>query len=135
MDDETRRNLAMFRFSIIGPLVACSASQTNFEEKYRELASQTYTTPNGKEITFKAGTIKKWHLDYRKAEAEQVGGGLQALMPKNRIDCGSSRALSEKQQERIKAAYGSFAPAAQGEENFVFPDVRAGDRHDIEAKR
>ena len=102
MDDFERRNLALFRFSIIGPLVAGVDSETNLEAKYRELAKQVYVSPDGKRVSFTPGTIKKWHLKYRKAEKEQFGSGLQVLTPKNRIDCGSSRALSEKQLEHIR---------------------------------
>ena len=106
MDDSTRRDFALFRFSIIGPLIACTTGQLNYEEKYRELASLVYIDPNGKNVKFSAATIKKWHLKYRKAEARadsgQSAGGLQALMPHNRMDLGSTRALSEGQQQRIR---------------------------------
>lgn len=106
MDDTRRRQYGMFRFSIIGHLIACDGSDISLEAKYRELAAQTYIDPDGRKVMFCAGTIKKWYLKYKKAElqssAGQGGGGLQALMPRNRIDLGRSRALTEKQMERIR---------------------------------
>ncbi len=51
------------------------------------------------------------------AEAQRISDSLQLVAGTNNVQ--KEEVSAEKQQERIKAAYGSFAPAAQGEENFV----------------
>ena len=51
------------------------------------------------------------------AEAQRISDSLQFVAGANNVQ--KEEVSPEKQQERIKAAYGSFAPAAQGEENFV----------------
>ena len=51
------------------------------------------------------------------AEAQRISDSLQFVAGANQVQ--KEEVSAEVQQERIKAAYGSFAPAAQGEENFV----------------
>ena len=51
------------------------------------------------------------------AEAQRISDSLQFVAGTNQVQ--NEEVSAETKQERIKAAYGSFAPAAQGEENFV----------------
>ena len=51
------------------------------------------------------------------AEAQRISDSLQFVAGTNQVQ--KEEVSAETKQERIKAAYGSFAPAAQGEENFV----------------
>ena len=51
------------------------------------------------------------------AEAQRISDSLQLVAGANNVQ--KEEVSAEKQQERIKDAYSSFAPAAQGEENFV----------------
>ena len=51
------------------------------------------------------------------AEAQRISDSLQFVAGANQVQ--KEEVSAETKQERIKAAYGSFAPAAQGEENFV----------------
>ena len=51
------------------------------------------------------------------AEAQRISDSLQFVASTDQVQ--KEEVSAETKQERIKAAYGSFAPAAQGEENFV----------------
>lgn len=51
------------------------------------------------------------------AEAQRISDSLQFVAGANQVQ--KEEVSAETKQERINAAYGSFAPAAEGEENFV----------------
>ena len=96
MSDKNSNELALFRFSLIAPVVndtfdACSQSQF-----FRDMASKTHSLPNGKCVKFSSGAIKRWLLDYRK-------GGFDALVPKTRSDAGKPRVLDSSCIEKIHA--------------------------------
>ena len=102
MTEQEAADLALFRYGIISPLVATLNAGESKEAFYREAEKQTYKMPpDGKEMTFKAATIKSWYLDYSR-------GGLQALKPQQRIDLGKSRALTPEIEERILALKEKF---------------------------
>ena len=94
MTEQEAMDLALFRYAVIGPLVANLNDGESKEGFYREAEKRKYTLPDGKESTFKAGTIKSWYLNYTK-------GGLQALKPRQRIDLGQSRALTPEIEAEI----------------------------------
>ena len=87
MTETDREEFALFRYGVISELGAIRQEGTSLESRYRELAARTYILPDGTAKQFKASTIKKWHLTYR-------SGGLAELKPKQRIDLGSTRALT-----------------------------------------
>ena len=87
MTETDKEELALFRYGVISELGAIRRENTSLESRYLEPSSQTYVLPDGSLKQFKASTIKKWHLAYK-------GGGLAALKPKQRIDLGSTRALT-----------------------------------------
>lgn len=91
-----KREMALFRFSLIAPVVAGTFQQASKMDYYREAASREHLLPNGKPVKFSPLTLKKWYLDYR-------NGGLDALIPRARIDLGHSRALSEDVRRQIHA--------------------------------
>ncbi len=94
MTHDDQEALGLFRFGIISGVDSGMNPGRSKEEIYRLLSENTYTLPNGKKIKYTAATIKKWYIKYTK-------GGLHALWPKQRIDIGKSRALTEDQIKRI----------------------------------
>ncbi len=94
MTKEEQREYGMFRYSIIAGIDVGINPGLSKEEIYRKLAENTYTLPNGKKVKYTAATIKKWYLKY-------TAEGLHGLWPKQRIDLGKSRALTEGQMQRI----------------------------------
>lgn len=92
--DELLQQLALFKFSIISPLVNNCHDFKSDMEFFRNAALKKYTLPNGKVSTFSHLTIKSWYINYCKS-------GFDALVPKGRSDFGSSRALPIEAHKRI----------------------------------
>ncbi|MFV0342368.1 MAG: DDE-type integrase/transposase/recombinase [Anaerocolumna sp.] len=94
MNEEEKQAIALFKYSLIAPLVACSFMEVSKEEYYRVTAEKEYTFPTGEKTRYSAATLKKWYKDYTKR-------GLLALTPQTRSDLGRSRKLPNKAIEKI----------------------------------
>jgi putative transposase len=86
MTEEEKQAIALFKYSLIAPLVAGSCMEASKAEYYRITAGKEYTFPTGEKTHYSAGTLKKWYFDYTKQ-------GLDALKPLTRCDLGRSRKL------------------------------------------
>ena len=86
-DEELKKQMALFRFSLIAPVVAGTYQEASKIAYFRVAADKDYTLPNGQVAKFAATTLKAWYLSY-------MAGGLDALIPRSRIDLGKSRTLS-----------------------------------------
>lgn len=86
-NDEMKREMALFRFSLIAPVVAGTYQQASKIDYFRTAAAVEHNLPDGHTASFSPLTLKKWYQKY-------MEGGLEALIPKARIDLGTSRALS-----------------------------------------
>lgn len=91
--DKAKNDIALFRYGLIVSLINNTYEDKSKEEYYRRMALDTYTL-NGKEIKFRASTIKGWYLDYQKL-------GYEGLIPKTRTDLNTSRKLSLNAQQKI----------------------------------
>jgi len=87
MNDKEIQELALLRFSLISPIVNDTYQTASQNQYFREVASKSYTLPNGATANFAASTIKKWYLDYKH-------GGFDALVIKRRSDAGLPRVIS-----------------------------------------
>ena len=92
--DEVKKNIALFRYGIISPLINNIYNYSSKNEFYKDMASKKHTLM-GKEISVQPYTIKKWYLAYKK-------NGFDALYPKTRRDLHTSRILREEVTDRIK---------------------------------
>lgn len=92
--DELKNDIALFRYGLIAPVVTNSFTEKSQTEYFKNVASKMYIV-NGKEEQFSWQTIKYWYAKYLK-------DGYNALIPKTRIDCHSSRKLNMEVQEKIK---------------------------------
>ncbi len=86
MTEEEKQAIALFKYSLIAPLVAGSSMEASKEEYYRITAGKEYTFPNGEKTNYSPTTLKKWYCDYMQL-------GLDSLKPLTRSDRGRSRKL------------------------------------------
>ncbi|MGI6597399.1 MAG: DDE-type integrase/transposase/recombinase [bacterium] len=94
MDEKTRDEMALFRFSLIAPLV--NGTVTGTTQNYLEtISAKTYQTPDGKIKEFSPYTLRKWLWDYRRY-------GLEGLKRKPRNDMGLPRTISADAAQVIK---------------------------------
>ncbi len=89
MKDETRQQIALFRYAILAPLISGTYDDVNSRKGFfRDAANKTYTNPRGLDTTLSASTLERWFYQYQKH-------GFDALLPKKRVDTGMSRKLDE----------------------------------------
>ena len=95
MNDEQRRDIALFRYGIIAPIISEITNTTkNRKEFFRNAAKLTYTNPRGEDTKVCAGTIERWFYTYLK-------GGFDALIPKRRTDTGQPRKMDDDIKQQI----------------------------------
>lgn len=94
MDETDRKKLALFRFSVLGPLVSARLVQGDRRQLFTEAAGRIHQMPDGRLVQLSARTVEAWYYAYRQ-------GGLEALCPKTRSDQGKSRALLPEVAQRI----------------------------------
>ena len=89
--------VALFRLFVLGPLVSPEQLQRGeLQATIRQLAQREYAIPGSNRRTLGEKTIQSWYYAWRK-------GGIDALVPKVRVDRGSSK-ISAAMQEAILAA-------------------------------
>jgi len=88
MDDDTRHKLALWRFSILGPLVSARLSHGDRQAFFALAAQRVHERPDGALVRVSARTIEGWYRAY-------LAGGFSALVPKARADTGRSRVLAD----------------------------------------
>ena len=96
MDKDKQQTIALMRYSAIAPLLAGIPEEyPSMSAYFRALSDKGIMHPDGQLRKYAPGTIKSWFLDYRK-------GGFDALIPKSRSDCGTSRKIDDELQEQIR---------------------------------
>jgi putative transposase len=84
--DAKAEKLALFRFSLIAPLVLETLPRGELTRRAEEIAARRYDIPDSQRFSVSVDTLLAWALRYRK-------GGFDALAPKPRQDRGQSRAI------------------------------------------
>jgi len=92
--NDFERDLALFRYSLIAPVVADTFESPSVTKYFEYVASKTYKLSNGKQVKYSANTIKSWYYEYLKH-------GLDSLYPKKRSDMGMPRVLSNGAIDKI----------------------------------
>ena len=93
--------IAQFRLSLIAPVIHGLFPDASRNAYYRRITEKPLTLPDGSVFQYSPKTISKWVSLYQL-------GGIDALMPKERSDKGSTRALPDTAIEeiyRLKAAF------------------------------
>ena len=93
MDENLRQSIALFKYSLIAPLITETFTQATAKEYLEEVSAKEYNTPQGVR-EYAPATIKEWLRLYRRF-------GIDALYPKIRSDKGKSRNLSKDAKEFI----------------------------------
>lgn len=89
MDQELRKNISLFRFTIISPLVnRRGMSRGEQEAILRAIMAQAWEIPGSPRSSIARATVLRWVALY-----EQAGRRIEALEPQPRKDRGTSRAL------------------------------------------
>lgn len=95
MNDETRQEIALFRYAILAPLISGTYDEALGKKAFfRAAATKTYTNPRGQDTTLSASTLERWYYAYH-------NDGFDALLPKRRHDTGHSRKLDADIIEQI----------------------------------
>jgi putative transposase len=97
MDGERRRAIALFRFGVLGALVGARLEHGDRVALCALAAKHDWVTPDGRVVCISARTIETWYYAHRR-------GGLSALMPKPREDCGVSRSMTETVRDLVVRA-------------------------------
>ena len=96
MNHETRRAIALWRMSVLGPLVSMDLEHGDLRPLLEAAATRTYETPQGRRVRPRWRTLEAWYYAHRQ-------GGLEALEPATRKDMGTWRALPEPLAQHILA--------------------------------
>lgn len=98
MDDELRRAIALFRFGVLGPLVSARLEHGDRAAYFTEAASRSHLMPpDGRVVRLSARTVEAWYYLFKR-------GGFEALMPEQRSDKGTSRAIPADVAELVLQA-------------------------------
>lgn len=100
-DPQSVQNMAIFKFSLIAPVIQGTLSEPSAMAYYRRVTEEPLTRPDGSQFHYNPKTLEKWAEQYKK-------GGLEALVPKERSDKGSVRVIPQEAAAeifRIKEAF------------------------------
>lgn len=86
MDEKLRQEIALFRFSLIAPILNNTFANKTVKEYLQEICAKEYESPMGLKKQYAAETIKEWLRLYKTK-------GIDGLYPKNRSDKGGSRKI------------------------------------------
>lgn len=86
--------MAQFRFALIAPVIQGLYPDASATAYYKRVTQKPFTLPDGSTVKYSYKTLEKWKSMYNI-------GGLDALIPNERSDKGTSRALSGEAIEMI----------------------------------
>ena len=94
MDEKLRREIALFRFSLIAPILNNTYPNKTVKDYLEEICAKVYDSPLGLKKEYAPSTIKEWLRLYKTK-------GIDGLYPKNRSDKGESRKLKAEVKELV----------------------------------
>ena len=94
MDEKLRREIALFRFSLIAPILNNTYPNKTVKDYLEEICAKVYDSPLGLKKEYAPSTIKEWLRLYKTK-------GIDGLYPKNRSDKGESRKLKAEFKELV----------------------------------
>lgn len=90
----TATQVAQFRFALIAPVVQDLYPDPSRTAYYKRVTKDPLTMPDGKVVNISYKTLEKWVSNYQRY-------GFDSLMPSERSDKGTTRALSDTAIEEI----------------------------------
>jgi putative transposase len=97
LNEDDRNRIALWRLSVLGPLISAHLEHGDRADHFRRAAQLTYELPDGRRVRLSSRTIEAWHYAWRRK-------GLDGLRPGPRADSGSSRAIRKDLVEWILRA-------------------------------
>jgi len=95
MNNEERRQIALFRYGILAPLISGSYDDSrSIKEFFSDAAKKVYANARGEDTKITASTLERWYYSY-------THNGFDALLPQRRSDTGKSRKLDNDITEQI----------------------------------
>lgn len=94
MNDDRKRDVALFRLAVLGDLVHGEFRRGELRRALERKAQQRWVLPEGKSRKVAAKTIQSWMYAYKKR-------GFEGLVPEERKDKGSSRSIAPETQALI----------------------------------
>lgn len=94
MNTEERRQIALFRYGILAPLISGSYDDRSIKDFFCDAAKKVYTNPRGEDTKVTPSTLERWYYNYNR-------DGFDALIPQRRSDTGKSRKLDNDVTEQI----------------------------------
>ena len=85
-DDDRRRDVALFRFAVLGDLIHLDLPHGTLKAALEAKASRTWRAPGGALVRYSAKAIEAWLTRYRR-------GGFDALRPRDRSDRHRPRSI------------------------------------------
>ena len=121
MDEKTRTEIALKKFSLLGPLV--NGLEKNASEYLKKICSEPIEMPHYGLKRYQPKTLRAWLLDYRR-------GGLDNLKPGYRSDRGKSRKVSEEVTSKVQQIWTEkpFCTATNVYEELVKSGVTSPDK-------
>jgi putative transposase len=96
-DDEWRTSVALFRYTLILPLLRHERKRDGPKKLLRaSIAQARHTIPHSQRHTISVASLRRWEKAYRE-------GGFEALKPRPRSDRGAPRAISSQTLDRAEA--------------------------------
>ncbi len=88
--------IALFRLSVLGPLASREKLERGeLKRIIRDLAAKTYDIPDSDRNRLTEYTIEHWYYRWKR-------GGIEALTPRKRRDCGKTKLTKEYQEAILK---------------------------------
>lgn len=97
MDEEWRRKVAIWKATVLGPLVSARLEYGDLRALCIDLSTREWEHPDGRIIKISDRTLEQWTYAYRLH-------GLKGLMPQPRSDAGRSRAIRPEVADMILRA-------------------------------
>lgn len=88
MDEQQRREIALWRYSILGSIVSARLEHGDRKQHFDHAAAREWESLDGRLVRLSARTIEGWYYRWRE-------GGLEGLMPASRSDAGTTHLPSE----------------------------------------
>ena len=88
-EEERRTQIALFRYTLIAPLLGRPLERGEIAAHLKAVAAQTHRIPYSKRTTLDDETLWRYLASYRQ-------GGFEALKPQPRADAGKSRRIPEE---------------------------------------
>ena len=94
MEKDSKRQVALFRYSVISPLITNPENYCSNNDFFKSAANKSYIDTYGRKRIVSKGTIERWYYKYKEK-------GFDGLIPQRREDSGTSRKISAEVHLKI----------------------------------